>query len=284
VRIGSVEELYAEIRKGFVHLASELGERQLFDGHPSGQSEIPSEYQIYLFRIDDLSSALAGIDTITRQGEGIASAPGFQSHFLRFFEMGQKYEQLLAEDPEFEPAHALPDNPRVEDFPAGSVSRQAVSLFVDGYVTLLFMLTSFFRNYTESSWKSYPFLSQALEQTAFAPVMTMFVRSLAEIVVQLPGPDGGLAGPSFQLTAEQIATLEDPASIGADLQSLSFFQRRLFALVEGLHGLQSHPDLPPGVELHRKLEFMYQTVHRIAANVGEIYEYGTYPAFNTESA
>src|SRR5262249_50332565 len=78
---GTIQELYAAIADGFQYLNSTLGADALFSGHQSGQSQIPSEYDIYLFSICDLDTALAGVRLITTQGEGIDAPPGYESHF-----------------------------------------------------------------------------------------------------------------------------------------------------------------------------------------------------------
>ncbi len=89
----------------------ELGPKALFSGHQSGQSQIPSEYNIYLFSICDLDTALAGIKLITSQGEGIDTPPGYDSHFQNYYDMSVEYAALLEDDPKFEPSLPLASQP-----------------------------------------------------------------------------------------------------------------------------------------------------------------------------
>lgn len=275
ITLGGIEDLYREIRTGLCWLAAQNA-ADLFDGHDSGQSEVPSEYDIYLFPITDLSSALAAVDTITRQGEGIDGPPGFESHYKKFYTIAKELEAELHRDSSFDPAHDLPDNPKATDYAEGSVTRLAVSLFEDGYATLLFMLTGYFQTYTGPGWAEPPYLSQALEQTSFAPLMTMFIRSLAEVITQLPGNDGKPAGPSFQLSKADRALLRTPTNrIYTDMD---FYVRRVEKLVHGLEALRHHDGLPPA--LGPKLEFMVQTNTRVVGNLRYVYENGTFPNFN----
>jgi hypothetical protein len=81
VEPGTIQDLYAAIASGLKYLNEKLGSKELFSGHQSGQSQIPSEYDIYLFSICDLDTALAGVRLITTQGEGIDAPPGYDSHF-----------------------------------------------------------------------------------------------------------------------------------------------------------------------------------------------------------
>jgi hypothetical protein len=279
ITIGGIEDLYREIRLGLIWLSSQ-SEAQLFDGHDSGQSEVPSEYDIYLFPIMDLESALAAVDTITRQGEGIDGPPGFESHYKKFYAIAKEYEAELSRDPDFEPARDLPDNPRASDYPEGSLARLAVGVFEDGYATLLFMLTGYFQTYSGESWTEPPYLSQALEQTSFAPLMTMFIRSLAEIITELPGTGGKPAGPSFQLSKKDRELLLEPTNrIYTDMD---FYVRRVETLVKGLKALHEHDALPRA--LKPKLEFMVQTNTRIVGNLRYVYENGTFPNFNPSAS
>ncbi len=284
VVLGSIEELYDEVRKGLRYLVERDGEAEVFSGHPSGQSEIPSEYMITLFPIFDLESALSGIDLITVQGEGIDAPPSYESHFMRFVKMAEEYvalsERAKAEERCFEPARRLPDNPKPEDFDPGSVVRQAVELFRQGYVTLLYMLTGYYQFYSPSKWSQYPYLTQALEQTSFAPMMTMFVRSLAEVIVELPAGEGRVAGPSFELNKKDLELLEDPGN--ACFGQLKFYLDELERLCLGVKALQGA--LETQLELHRKLTFMLQTMTRVRKNLVEITEQGTFPQFDSKSA
>ena len=60
---------------------------------------------------------------------------------------------------------------------------EVFDLFNYTYATLVFLLTSLYRNFQPAaSQTAYPYLSLALQEAAFGPMMTMLVRPLAEIM------------------------------------------------------------------------------------------------------
>lgn len=274
VEIGTIQDLYDAIDAGLRRLDAELGSAALFDGHCSGQSEIPSEYDIYLFPICDLSTALAGTKLVKTQGEGIDQPPGAESHYQLFVDIAREYEALLAKHPAFEPSKPVPIDPTPDQYKDPATARAAEAFHV-GYATLLAMLTGYYARYTASGWKQSPFLLQMLAQGAFAPMMTMLVRSLAEVVTLLPANDGGPAGISFDLTAAELALLgkpEDP--IYADIL---FYAAPLDAVVRGLEEVLAQP-IPD--EVRPRLAFIVQNVTRMVRNLVYNYQQGTYPRFD----
>lgn len=275
VEIGSIEELYAAIHRAFTTLSLELGHAALFSGHLSGQHEIPSEYNIYLFPICNLSTALTGIDIITRQGEGIDAPPGFESHFMIWYQIAEEYRSLLAADPRFEPARRLPSSPtRPEVYDSDPLLAALARAFNTGYVSLLYMLTGYYTNFRQASWQTKPFLSQALEQIAFAPMMTMLVRSLGEIIARIPWQDG-FAGPTFFISDEERALLDDPTN--EQFASMPFYFDRLSTTVAELEEILQMKELPK--ELEPKLRFIWQNIYRVRGNLNYIYNNGTFPNF-----
>ena len=58
----------------------------------------------------DLASAIAAIEAIVEQGEG-ASGDNENSHYGRFRAIGEEYDQLLNDDPDFCPGRPVVDNP-----------------------------------------------------------------------------------------------------------------------------------------------------------------------------
>lgn len=274
VEPGTVQELYEAIDAELRRLTALYGEKQVFDGHLSGQSEVPSEYDIYLFPICDLSSALAGVRLVKEQGEGIEAAAGFTPHYRHFIDMARDYQALLAADPAFVPSVPMPMNPRVGAY-TEPVARAATMLFDQGYYLLLEMLTGYYAHYDKQTFASYPHLAAALEQTAFAPVMTMFVRSLAQVMATLPTGDGDtFAGPTFFLAVSQLRTLENPElPIYTDI---NHYIQGISALAEGVAQLRGR--VSP--EAAGKLDFIYQTMSRTAGNLAYIYKSGIYPKFD----
>ncbi len=274
VEPGTVQELYEAIGAELQRLTALHGEQWVFDGHLSGQSELPSEFDIYLFPICDLSSALAGVRLVKEQGEGIEASAGFTPHFLQFVDMARDYQALLAADPAFDPSVPLPLNPHVGAY-ANPVARSAAMLFDEGYYLLLQMLTGYYAHYDKKSFGSYPHLAAALEQTTFAPVMTMFVRSLAQVMATLPSGDGTtFAGPTFFLAVSQLRTLQNPNL--AIYTDINHYIRGISSLATGVYELRAlvEPDAAA------KLEFIYQTMSRTAGNLGYIYNNGIYSKFD----
>ncbi len=271
---GTVQELYEAIGNELQRLTAQFGEAWVFSGHLSGQSELPSEFDIYLFPICNLSSALAGVRLVKEQGEGIEASAGFTPHFLQFVDMARDYQAVLAADPAFVPSVPLPLNPRVGGY-SDPAARMATMLFDQGYYLLLQMLTGYYAHYDKKAFGDYPHLAAALEQTTFAPVMTMFVRSLAQVMATLPTGDGAtFAGPTFFLAVSQLRTLENPnLSIYTDI---NHYISGISSLATGVNELRSHV----GPDAATKLEFIYQTMSRTAGNLGYIYKSGIYPKFD----
>lgn len=280
VEIGTIEELYDDLKRRFTvldRLCTEQG-TSLFAGDPAGQVEILSEYDIYLFPITDLSSALAACDLITKQGEGLGSAAGYDSHFINFYEVAESFEQVRARAKRpFEPSLPVPRNPTADDV-RDPFTRLVFDLFNDAYVALLYVLTGLYSHYRATT--GYPHLSAALRETAFAPMMTMLVRTLGEVLVRLPlaadGPER--AGPSFFIPEKDDRRLAavDPA-VFADVAT---YHRRFARLLGGFDAVLAHEAFAglPRAE-RRRLRYARQNLWRMTANLRQIYQSGVYPPF-----
>ncbi|MCE9578738.1 MAG: ferritin-like protein [Deltaproteobacteria bacterium] len=276
VEPGTVAELYAAIDQGLAYLNATLGHEALFSGHASGQSEIPSEYQLFLFPICDLTSAQSAIRMVIQQGEGLDSPPGSDAHFQLFYDMAVAYEQLLAEDPGFTPANPIPldADPYAYSSP---VTQAAVRLWQRGYATLLFMLTGYYDRYRPKEWNTYPALTAALQMSAIAPLMTMFSRSLGEVVAALPGaPFAAYAGVDLNITQEQLHLLVDPTQ--PPYGDVNFYRGRMYELIDDLAALAAMPGMP--ANLADKVTYIAQNMFRVAGNIGQIYTNGIFPPFN----
>jgi hypothetical protein len=275
VQPGTIQELYEAIADGLIYLNQTLGSNALFSGHQSGQSQIPSEYDIYLFSICDLDSALAGIRLITTQGEGINAPPGYDSHFQNYYDISVEFQAMRDQDPDFQPSLPLPLNPEPDQFKIKRTA-EAVAAFTDGYVALLYMLTGYYANYTTAAYNQAPYLLKALEQTVFAPTMTMLIRSLAELIVQLPADDTEApAGPVFNLSPEVRHRLKTPADpIYLDI---NFYVTSLQPVKHRLERIINDDSLKPA--LKPKFEYIHQNVWRMMANLEFIYENGIYSKF-----
>jgi hypothetical protein len=277
VEPGTVQELYAAIKSGLEYLNQALGSKALFSGHQSGQSQIPSEYNIYLFSICDLDTALAGIRLITSQGEGIDTPPGYDSHFQNYYDMSVEYAALLEDDSKFEPSLRLPLNPKLDQY-TDPITATAVKAFDDGYVAMLYMLSAYYANYRSSAYDNPPYFFQALEQTVFAPTMTMLIRSLAELITQLPGnAPGEGAGPVFYLSPKALEMLSHPSD--PIFLDINFHRANLEAVAYQLDQVINEPELESA--LKPKFVYVHQNVLRMVANLSYIYQNGTYTKFVT---
>jgi hypothetical protein len=183
VAAGTIGELYQRIRKAFNELDG------LFSVKSPPEVVIPVEYDVFVFPVTDRDSAVRAIDLILRQGEGLQSQWTYESHFRRFSLIRRDLVALRAADDAFDPAYNLMTNPTsgaIGDGFAGDF----FDLFNHAYETLLLMLAGLYQRFVPTAGVEdrYPHLSTSLPQNAFAPAMTMIVRSMSEILVRLPVP------------------------------------------------------------------------------------------------
>ena len=279
IRPGTIQELYKLIELLFEVLSSR---GNLFTGSPSGQVFIPIEYQISVFPITDLSSTKAAIKQIVEEGEGIDAPPDFQSHFLRFFRVRDELVALLAQDPSFEPSLPLPENPKADQI-TNPFAKQLFELFNYTYATLVFLLTALYRSFQPQAGQSYPFLSSALQEAAFGPMMTMLIRPISEIMACTQSGDGvHTTGPDYHLSPADRNLLAHP---DAQLENIEFFLCRLDEIVRRLDAL-SALDLKKAAReagdvhfLDRQLRFVYESAAALANNTRRIYQVGELPEF-----
>lgn len=206
----SIIEVYEAIRAGFVTLAArpeplflvgadhQLGGKALGTDFPR-VGAMGGGYDVFMSTVTDLASALAAIDLIVEQGEA-AEVAGDEGHFVAFKGILAEYAALLRQDPSFEPARRVVDNPSTEPERGLSSLTDPLALAVAGlfdssYRTMLRFLLRLLLSTDES-----PEESSALTAVAFFPLMTMVIRPLAEVLTALPAhsPDSGWrAGPPF---------------------------------------------------------------------------------------
>ena len=208
----SIIELYAAIRAGFVALAArpeplflvgadhQLGGKALGTDFPR-VGAMGGGYDVFMSTVTDLDSALAAIDLIVEQGEA-AEVAGDEGHFVAFKSILAEYAAFVAEQPSFDPARRVVDNPTTAPAcGAGTLTDPlalaVAELFDASYRTMLRFLLRLLMSTDET-----PQESSALTAVAFFPLMTMVIRPLAEVLTSLPAhdPDDGLrAGPPFAL-------------------------------------------------------------------------------------
>lgn len=305
VHPGTIPELYGRID------ALLRAHPEYFQGVPDRQVFVPVEYQISIIKITDPVSASAAIDQIIEEGEGIDAPPGYESHFARFWNVHQELVQMQALH-SFDPALPVRLNP-VPDRTWLPYTREVSELFDYAYVTLLYVLTSLYRNYAPGTRP--PYLTEALQNVAFGPFMTMIIRPVAEVLVHLRIHEGGeeTAGPAFRLTAAEEQVIwprprddgqavpgrpgsdlspEDRNTLAAQLDDIDFILARMDHLVVRLGELSGGGGGSRGAELaaalvpqapeawaRGRLEYVQESAEAMANNVRRIYQIGQLPQF-----
>ena len=221
LRYHSLQQLYEEIRQAFTLLNTELGPEVLFLGRPEAQitnetlfEQTEKAYQVNLRGILEpdpkarLPEALAMIYQIILEGEGSRQpAPGAQSHYSRFEAIRAQYQAIL-DDPAnsaFEPAKPVACNPRTFHHPTGGTGElitnpftlEVANLFNLVYESMMLLLIRFYGHTDET-----PEECKALQEIAFFPMMTMGIRPLGELLMDLPMCEqdtGTMAGPPFEI-------------------------------------------------------------------------------------
>ncbi|HTQ81307.1 MAG TPA: ferritin-like domain-containing protein, partial [Thermoanaerobaculia bacterium] len=277
VRPGTIQALYDEIQAAINTLPD------LFTGNPNQQVFVLVEYQINIFPVTDVASANLAIELIVEEGEGIDAPPGFQSHFRRFYDIRQELAAELGRDPGFEPSLPLPKNPRRDEV-TDPFARRTFDLFNYAYATVLFVLTSLYKNFVPVANQTYPYFSSALQETAFGPAMTMLLRPIAEVLAYTRSGDGHhTTGPDYHLSAEDEAILThyDAARLG----NIDFFLERFGHIIAELSALsganlaavaRSEDDLP---FLRRQLHYVLESATAMANNLRRIYQTGQLTQF-----
>ncbi len=201
--------LYHGIEDGLQYLSQKYGEDRLFLGPPRAQ--IAGSYFTLpgLDPVTDLTTAEAALQGIIVQGEG---GRGFSkdSHHGRFLAIQEEYEQVLREDPTFEPARPVMWNPYsmlpndvgidgevnlIED----PLSIDISNLFDGCYEILIQALGRLFAHGEESEDQ----LAQLSDITE--GLMVDVIGPLGDALTQLPaGPShsGLTAGPSFRFSRD----------------------------------------------------------------------------------
>ncbi len=282
------------------------------------QVEILSEYDIYIFPVTDLTSALNAIDLIVKQGEGINAQPYFDSHFVSFYEIAQEYEKLGQNDNNFKPILPVPHNPDETEDINNKLTEHIFKLFNYSYVTLLYVLTGLYGWYQpESEETAYPHFSSALREIAFAPAMTMLIRSLGEVLVQLPighgsNEQGGsngkdndnqlVAAPNFYIPLKDDQKLgidynksdwqsdKEYTDIGFYLKRFEGIQKRLEPFANNSEKDECGNPIPKKYcgetipeDVSKQLQYIYQNVYRLTGNLRQVYQSGVYSKFKTIS-
>jgi len=249
-RFDSVQSLYESIRRAFETLPDLfIGpvSAQIFGGPGSpyaGSMDDLNQYDVDLIPVKNRESALQAIDIILEQGEGIQAPPDYvkHTHYCNF-------TQILNEmaNAGFDAARPVVNNPLTvmhSDISApdevnlisNEDTLEVAVIFNRCYELMLVLLL-----YLYGGAGRHPKRSLEFTNAIFFPMMTMFIRPLAEILTQLPAfADGpGNAGPGFELPNE-IVVLPAYSALWHSIQE------RFDSLTADLGRLQI---------LHRKEEF-----------------------------
>jgi len=162
----------------------------------------------------------------------------------------------------FDAAWNVITNPSAENV-TDPVALSAMGLFDDAYTTMLYMLTSFYAYYVPESDTGGPGLgdnakiSAALQDCAFAPMMTMVLRPLAEIITRLPAGDGvHTAGPAWDIpdSDQSLTPTTEPW----------FYLNRFTNMIETIGRLATiAPD-----DVKPRVIYIRQSLSRMQANFG----------------
>jgi CDGSH-type Zn-finger protein len=207
----TIGQFYQAIEEGLKRLCEELGEARVFTGDPSRQV-VPESFRYSaggrVIPVRDLASALAAIDEIEEQGEGLKHAEVWDgdremfhperdevAHYFRFMELAQGRAFRRGDTPVSGPSgpavevdwsavYPMRRNPRTQDFHGGSAIVAAMSAFNLAYSDLLRDLHRAFNGEPARLARTLPAMVQ--------------LKQMAQQLIQMPAGDGTTAGPSFE--------------------------------------------------------------------------------------
>ncbi|HWQ12915.1 MAG TPA: ferritin-like domain-containing protein [Roseiflexaceae bacterium] len=200
-RYRTIAELYHLIDSAFDAIPA----ARLFVGPPAAQvgpELIP--FRPPLIRVSDAQAAHAAIRLIVVEGEG---TPGHteHSHFARFYRILTELRQALQEDPAFEPAWPVLDNPlfdaHTDSYTPGAnrvtdpLTRRVGMLFTACYDLMLQLLMRLFGHGGEDTAQLRTLANACMS------LMTGAIRPLGVILTRMPAGaafPGRTAGPSFE--------------------------------------------------------------------------------------
>jgi hypothetical protein len=259
VEFQSVQDLYDAIDRAIKNEQRRPDLDNLFTGsagkEPFKDFQFNFQFNIFTFPVTDIRSANAALALILEQGEGIKSQPGYSSHFGLFSGI---FNALRADDgtARFDPAWNVVCNPS-RDNVTNQFATELMALFNEVNTTMLYMLSSFYTYFSPTSADISPNrISTALQSTAFAPMMTMLIRPLGEVLCRLPaGTEGHYAGPNWEISESDYQL--EPSS------KPEFFTDRLESISKQLKDLT---DAAPTNEVRNRLGFMYESAWRMNQN------------------
>ena len=298
--IGSVEELYNEIKTAFL----EIDAAELFQGDTQQQvGEGTFGYKVYMKSITNRVEAVAAINLIIEQGEGIGLDPlTSDAHFQRFTQILSEYTSAVKEAPDGMPLPALPVimNPLTEKHRGLPVkkgdcyncapnlidhqtTRDLMVYFNECYNLMMLMLYDFFEYYITPTA---PASQQTNAQTAkyyaaFFPMMTMVIRPLGEILARIPAGEkypGKNAGVSFEIDNKKMnkwpKLTENKRLIEYYnwLDKLSKKAKRFSEKSEQMVKTSGQQVVMSAPEFQQKMEFLYENLHSTRVHLLNIWK------------
>jgi Ferritin-like len=264
--IDSIQDLYDVVTDAInnVHQIPDLDNLFVFKDLTASRQHEPydnfvfsQEANVFVFPVYDRQSAKAAIDEILKEGEGVSAQPSYASHYCSYSWI---YDGMKAAG--FDAAWNVVLNLSTDNV-TDQVAQTAMGLFDYAYTTMLYMLSSFYAFYVPETESGGPGpgtngkISAALQDCAFAPMMTMVLRPLAEIITRLPAGDGiHTAGPAWDIpdADRPLAPTIEPW----------FYLNRFTTMIETIGRLATiAPD-----EVKPRVRYIRQSLSRMQANFG----------------
>jgi CDGSH-type Zn-finger protein len=219
----TIGQFYEAIEEGIAWLPEELGEERVFSGDPSRQITPKLFYggAGKIIPVVDRASALAALEEVVEQGEGLAHSevrdgdrnmfhPEREevAHYFRFDELRQGRRYAPGDTPrsgptgpellvDWDAVHNMRPNPRSADYPPGSEARRLMEDFNHVYSGVLHLL--------ERAFNGSPRL------LAVATGEMYGLKDRTRQLMRLPSSDGETtAGPSFEYVPPQERHRGDP--------------------------------------------------------------------------
>ncbi|MFE3200121.1 ferritin-like protein [Embleya sp. NPDC059237] len=215
-RYATIGQFYAAIEEGLRELCARLGEEEVFRGDSARQvRDCHFRYTAgRLVEVTDLTSALAALEEIVDQGEGLLRGRVWDgdrdvhhlereqvAHYYRFQELrvGRRYRRgdTPRSGPTGEPLRVdsqgirrMRRNPRLDDHLPGSPIREAQDGFNRTYCTLLHQL--------EETFNGSPQMLPAATGTMYR------LRTQAEALMAMPDGSDTTAGPTFDYVPPEL--------------------------------------------------------------------------------
>lgn len=215
-------QFYLSIEEGLKSLVESLGEARVFTGDPARQiTGASADYTGAgrVIAVTDLDSALAAVNEIEEQGEGMTPKEVWDgdrdmfhperdevAHFFRYQQvmLGRMYQRGDSPasgptgapfDVDWDDVHPMRENPRTADYAPGSPVRVKMDAFNLRYSDMLRMLDRAFNGEPAQLRASMRNMRE--------------LRALAIELMQMPSGDGvTTAGPAFEYVARPAARAE----------------------------------------------------------------------------